>query len=644
MKLAPLRPAARRQTIDGVPMNPRRLLPVLLFAMLIPGASAQVRGAFPGEGPAPLEEPGDAAAADRYLLWAEQAIAEGRRKEALAALERASAFSDVSSDLSYLLAKARRHEGESGGAVLEALGRALEAGRWRRYSAAGARLLEAEELITLRNYSGALATLAGVLDSADAAILRLSALRGLSDTAEFRRLMAEALDRYPRDPRPAKIFFSYARDRIPEQGEQALMDTALRRLPFLLDSDPDLAWMAAPFMRDTEEARRLVSAYRAGGLSARALPSPEAPAEAVKSPEFRSNPGYIPASLNLGLIDDIEAVEELFSPAPRAGASPAAETSLDKELIIEVSDLLRSAEGRSLFAEKLLTFSGIITGDGDRDGFPETRCVYREGIIRDFYYDADQDRLAELYISFNAGGDPLLAEQVILPDTGAVRDNSPPAGQGLPLKDGDRTKALIFWESYPGVLRAELGGVTYIPRPGGFQFAPIRFIELAASARYAGLLYPQTENQYPRTSRRSLVSSSVVIRRPSAEFKGAVEWIDLDRGVPLRATEILNGRTVSVTEFVNGRRALQRVDLDLDSRMETLRRFRASPDASDAAAAETPVDYRRIVEYVESDWNGDGVFETSEEYREDGSVVYSWDMDEDGVREYSETRTDKQDR
>jgi hypothetical protein len=149
------------------------------------------------------------------------------------------------------------------------------------------------------------------------------------------------------------------------------------------------------------------------------------------------------------------------------------------------------------------------------------------------------------------------------------------------------------------------------------------------------------ENQYPRISRRSLVSFSVVIRRPSAEFKGAVEWIDLDRGVPLRAMEVLNGRTVSVTEFVMGRPLLQRIDLDLDSRMETLRRFRRAPGASDAAADETAIDYRRVVEYTESDWNGNGVFETSEEYREDGSVVYSLDMDEDGIREYSETRTDR---
>ncbi|MDR1318884.1 MAG: hypothetical protein LBJ90_04595, partial [Treponema sp.] len=289
-------------------------------------------------------------------------------------------------------------------------------------------------------------------------------------------------------------------------------------------------------------------------------------------------------------------------------------------------------------------------GDDDGDGFPETRCVYREGIVRDFYYDPDQDGLAELRVSFNAGGLPLLAEQVVPPDPRGGENYSAPGGEpassadpgpGLPVRNEDRTRALVFWESYPAVLRAELAGVTYIPRPGDFQFAPIRFIELAASPRYSGLLYPRAESLYPRISRRSLVSFSVVIRRPSAEFEGAVEWIDLDRGVPLRATEILDGRPVSVTEFAGGRPLLQRVDLDLDSRMETLRYFRAASGVS-TGGEEPPLNW--VVGFTESDWNGDGVFETSEEYREDASVVYSWDMDEDGVREYSETRTDKQDR
>jgi hypothetical protein len=45
-----------------------------------------------------------------------------------------------------------------------------------------------------------------------------------------------------------------------------------------------------------------------------------------------------------------------------------------------------------------------------------------------------------------------------------------------------------------------------------------------------------------------------------------------------------------------------------------------------------------MIEFSESDWDGDGIYETTEAYREDGSVIRSWDMDRDGIREYSEVK------
>jgi hypothetical protein len=594
-----------------------RLLPILLFAMIFSGAYAQARN-----GDEANEDGGDPAVAERYFIWAEQAAAEGRWPEALSALERAADFAGVSSDLSYLLALARSRTGKSRGAVLEALGRALEANRWGRYSPSRARLLEAEQLIALRNYSGALAVLAQVPDSADAAVLRLAALKMLSagsagavfetggifpPIAEFRRRMAEAMDRYPRDSRPLRILFNYAHNRNPDENDQRLMELALRRLPFVLESDPDLAWMAAPFIRDAEEARRLTAAYRAGGLG---------PAH---TENFRPDPASIAAALKLGIIGDEEAAEELFD-------IPAnAEPVIGKELIIAVSELLRSGQGRDLFAKKLHAFSGIITDDEDRDGYPESRILYRNGTIREYRYDADQDGLVELFISCKAGGEPQWAEQLTAPEQAGL-----PA---LPIRDEDRSRALIFWERYPAVLRAELGGSAFIPRPGDFQFAPIRFTELAGSGTFSGLMYPLREPLNPRLTLKTLVSFSLSIRRPSAEFAGAEEWIDLDHGVPLRAVEMLNGRLVSATEFENGKPVVQRVDLDLDGRMETVRRFRRL-----VYNGENALDYKKIVECSESDWNGDGVYETGEVYLEDGSVVYLLDMDGDGIREYSEIK------
>ncbi|MDR0450331.1 MAG: hypothetical protein LBH26_03605 [Treponema sp.] len=563
-----------------------RGLPLLLALILLPPLCLSAQP-FPPAGTGV-----SAAAGEAYLALAEDLINEGRWSEALAVLERGGEFSDVSSDISYLLARARYHENLPRSAVLEALRRAFAAGRWAKYSPAAARLLEAEMLIGLRSFSEALRSLSLAPPGAEEARLRLLALLGLPDLPEFRRIMAETINRYPRDPRPVEILFSYARDRFPRENEPELIALALRRLPYLLEEEPRLGYLAAPFVGDTAEARRLVEAYRAGG-----------------KPEAAS----IPVSLNLGIIDETLAAEELFGPSPGS----AGERAIGKELILSVWALLRNREGRDLFKRNLLAFSGVITEDADGDGFPEARTRYREGLILEYSRDADQDGRYEFTVAFSSGGSPAWAEQALA---------------------GEEAGAYILWERYPGVLRVEFEGLSYIPRPQEFLYTPIRFSELSGGGGEPGLLYPEAEMPPIRLTRRSLVSYALRIERPSTEFEGALEIIDLDRGIPWRATELLGGRPVALTEFEGGRPRFQRLDLDLDSRMETLRHFRDG----NAGDPENPLAYERVIELSESDWNGDGIFETAEQYFPDGRIIYSWDIDGDGIRDYSETRERKE--
>jgi tetratricopeptide (TPR) repeat protein len=536
---------------------------------------------------------GDAAAAERYAAWAQDAINRGSWPEALSALERAGDYSDVSSDISLLLALAREHEQRPRGAVLEALGRALEANRWRN-TPSEARLLEAETLVYLKSYTEALRILDQVPEGEKKAELRLLALKGSGSA--FLRAMEESLDRYPRNPHIARILLEYAAGKLPEQGEEVPVPLVLRRLPVLLEGDPELAFLAAPFMRNEGEVRRLVAAYRA-----------------AFSPPSRPSPASLPAALNAGLIEDEEAVTELFLGS-----------SIDRDLLLSVFGLLRSSGGRDFFNRNLLAFSGVIVEDSDRDGYYERRTRYRNGEIQDFVYDADQDRLPELTVVFS-GQEPNRAEQIVLPESAT--------SFSLPVRDEDRIKALVVWERYPAVLSAGLEGCTYIPRPFDFFFSPVRFVELCGNGdRRGGLLYPETEKEYPRISRRSLVSFSIQIRRPSGEFRGADELIDLDRGIPRRASEILDGRVVSVTEFMQGRPVSQRIDLDLDGRMETVRRFRSLPLPG---RDEDLLDWKKEIVFTESDWNGDGRYETAEEFLPDGTRRYYKDMDGDGIRDYS---------
>jgi hypothetical protein len=94
------------------------------------------------------------------------------------------------------------------------------------------------------------------------------------------------------------------------------------------------------------------------------------------------------------------------------------------------------------------------------------------------------------------------------------------------------------------------------------------------------------------------------------EFPGAIEVVELSASIPIRAREYLNGRMISETDFLRGRPIAQRIDLDLDGRMETFRRFRRVSLVVDGILPppETLLDYERDFEYVESDWDGDGIF------------------------------------
>jgi tetratricopeptide (TPR) repeat protein len=567
----------------------RPALTVLLFAAVL--------GVLPAQTSEPLT--GDAGAAERYVDWARRAMDEGRWTEAEAALERGADFSSVSSDISYLLALVRSRQNRRPRLVLEALRRALAVNRWSRYSPGETRLCEAALLIRLRAFSEALGALALAEEGVEAACLRLLCLKGRGDMPAFRRSMALCLDRYPRESRPVRILLEYIGEKqkagaLPEGNEQDLLDTALGRLPSLLERDPALAYLGAPFIRDTADARRLVAAYRGA---------------------FYPAPASIPAALTLGIIDEGRAVEELFA-LPR-GSSPE-ERSLDRALIREVWALLRNQEGREFFQENLLSFSGVISEDTDPDGYAETRTFYREGVIQEYRYDADQDGYEDLVVSFSAGV-PVRGVAPVLAGRSASGVEEPP-------------RALVYWEPYPSVGRTEFEGIAYILRPGEFFFRPLVFEEFLSEGT-ASFLYPQRETGGEGISQRALAAFSLTIQRQGLEFPGALEVVELDRGIPRRATEYVEGRPAAVTEFAAGRPLVQRIDLDLDGRLETLRRFRQdSPPLGDDSFPAGLAAYARIPESSESDWDGDGEYETGEEYGSGGVLIRGWDRDGAGQK------------
>jgi len=563
----------------------------------------------------------DSAVAQQYYRWVEQAVNEERWDDARAALVRTRGFENVSSDLSFMRASVSVHFGDKRTDVIEALDTAIQTNRWVFNNEVDALLLKAEMLLVLRQYRQLIACTdqidarEGIIStsqiSANAAMLRLLALQGLalgrepaSDPgfalAQFRSQLLVTMDRFPRDSRPLKIFFQYARNRRPQPSELPeadinLLELVLRRLPFLMENDPDLAWMAAPFVRNIDDARRLLGSYRA----------------MTTSPAKES----IPIALNLGLIDDNTAIEDLLS-IDNQDALP----EINIDVITDTYKLLRSEEGRVRFTQRFLVFSGFIVKDLDNDGINECYALYENGNIIKFAYDKEQNNDNYLLIS-------------------ELENNSPL--EGVVLLTGQNNSARITWERFPSVKEIIFGdplsnsNERFAFAPADLQYAPVEFVEIGGSNNLRGLLFPVPSQQYMPLTMRTIHSFCTSYTRPSLEIDGAAETIRMSRGVILQSIETMtNGRQVSVTEFERGLPVIQHIDLDLDGRMETIRRFRRP---GHNYVWRDVFDYRRLVASSESDWSGDGRHKTREVYQTDGSVVYYFDMDGSGTWTHSET-------
>jgi len=580
---------------------PAIIAPLFLSLSLFAQSGGPIQPAVPADSPL-FADTGDAAIARRYVEWAQKELAAGRSREALASLERGADYGDASSDLCYLLAVFRLNAGRSRYSVLEACRRALETRRWERYSPEDAHVLEARILTGLGYFDEAL----NVLDRCDPERYetrrrRLLALRGLAESIggdaviDFVAALQSAMDRFPRETGPVRLLFEFAAPSFDRQEEsditgwepypslRPLIDLALRRLPVLIDSDPELAFLAAPFIRDKEEARRYTQAYRAVG---------------------RPNPASLPIALNLGLINGTLAVEELFSRYP----ANAAELVLDRKLILAVNNLLRSEEEKTYLRRNLLRFTGVVIEYMDDDGIAWMRTRYSNGMIQEYRRDDDADGEAELIVSF-AQGLPAQAEMILVESENSENGD---AVQVFPLNWDRPRKVLLRWERYPAVLNAELEGKLYIPKPLDYYFNTFSLQPLV----FGGPDYPVRLMFPPFLTERSLLSFANILTQPSAEFSGGTEWIELEDGIPVKSTVYVNDKIAAQTEYSRGQPVVQYADLNLDGRRETIRRY----DSEGLALSE-------------SDWDGDGIYEYAEIRQSDGSVKKYWDFDRDGIRE-----------
>ncbi|GHU43873.1 hypothetical protein FACS1894190_14770 [Spirochaetia bacterium] len=505
---------------------------------------------------------GEEAIALRYTEWAEKAIAEGRLTAAETFLTQAADYANVSSDLSYQRAYAGflLHRPKRG--ILASLNLAFVTDRWNKYTKEAARLLEAEILIEMKQYAAALRALDRLGFDEKPVLLRLRALLFSNNVQDFKKLTRTALERYPDNPDFAVLFLKYAKNvPAPDAIDNNLIDIILKRVYILQESYPNLAYLAAPFMRDTEEARRNLQAWVA------AIRDSRIPAEAL------------PVLLKLGVMDEEGNIESFFY-------STTGNTGYDRYLLYKDDieafwQLIRTDDLRLRFEKNISKYSGTIVEDSNGDGIVETQTEYKDGLLLSFIQDRDQDGENEIVIAFKAGV-PVSAEIF--------------TSEGTEEKTPE--KYFVTWSRYPALRDAVVEGAHYFFRSGEFFYKPFQFINLCGGE--GGLLYP-LRNSTAGLSETSIVSASYYFERAGKDFDKSVEKFECSGGIILSSKEYLNGELVSVSEYKNGIIVKQRIDLDLDGRLETVRHYKNNSGVA-------------VLDYIEGDWNGDNYYEYRENF------------------------------
>lgn len=486
------------------------------------------------------EEPPNAELSTYYLRYFERVVRDEGLEPAERFLRRAVDYEDVSSDLSFELARVEDELGRPRAQVAATLERAFAAKRWRQHSEGEARLFKARLLLELCDYYGALSE----LDMASAGLERekiaLTSLMFLRRDTAFLGRAREALAVYPGSEDIEILVFRYAQNiqkRSQRPSTQAislierLVENVLARGEY-----GEVIYYAACFLSDFDNARRLLRAH----LARTGIPPIKA----------------LTVLLNLGVYDEETAIDALFLPT---------QPTIDVDIAKEIYGLLRSDAAKDYFMGRLAVFSGILGEDRNGDGIFELLANYDTGMCSKVRIDAAQSRDKPIVINCKAG--------IVL--------------------DSEAGDFHFVYDAYPSVRRADMPDETFYFSPDEFFFAPVRFDPLCEDD---GILFPNRIENAPAVSRRSLYAEARRVERPSAEFDGAVETLNLVHGSKVHAQEELDGKIVSETFFQNGTPLYQRVDTELDGRLETIRYFKR------LASGEFAVDY------VEVDREGFGTY------------------------------------
>jgi hypothetical protein len=244
--------------------------------------------------------------------------------------------------------------------------------------------------------------------------------------------------------------------------------------------------------------------------------------------------------------------------------------------------------------ERLAAFSGTITTDKNGDGVTDSRSDYRSGALVSYTLDADQDGVDEMAVSFGsdeAPGAEWPASAELVYTNGAAF--------------GGAERISIVWEKYPALREAVIGDTRWFFRPMEADYPALSF----RTAGY-GILLADPDPRVAAFTRGMMAAYAYRIERPGRDFPGGIEALECAGGVIHSAKEYVDGRLAAETFYEGGVPVSQRIDLDLDGRLETVRRFSRSASGTAPRTMDTAFE----IASVESDFDGDGIAEYRETY------------------------------
>lgn len=534
-------------------------------------------------------------------------------QNALNQAELGLSYDDSISDLIYIKATAKINLGHSRNEVIKIIKEAFEKNNWISYSQTGARILYADLLSDSGYYKESLSVLDAkpLIFSADAEIIRIKNYYRIAtlDSYKQARLKINSSRRvYSSDQRFENIFFLYElmiKKNAYLAGESSKYDSELLTVianSYLAkypdyNANSELEIYAAFFAQD-DLKNRLISAIAAKGN--------------INSPLFAI------LALSNNFYSQTEAVEKFFDNS---------KNEINLDLLEVLSKTLTEDSAIKILIEKLNEFNGRLFIDCDSDLQSEFVVDYSLGRPIKAAYDADNDDVKDLTITFDYG----LAQNIIYSKPSvSIEYGVFPAVKTIKFNDEDCRFDFLYDDFI-------FAPVSVIADPY-ISFYDISYSD-SENASFEFYI-PEVDNDQFTLSQSELMTKTVCVTLPITERYNSVIEYTLLQGQLKFAKFFEDNKQYAYCDFESGLPFTRLVDQDFDGYFETSEYYDIYNPQEDIKYEDNSLISQVFSPVAESqniylkevriDRNANAISEYTEEFLGNNGRIASWDYDDNG--------------